>query len=210
MNHLDLQGISCFSDVHLPYQFLQKFYFHICRHIVQQYDLRCMWGILCCSQQKSKVLCSIAVWVTLSISESKILYVVFGGSHVSLNVCKAKCVPGDPVTMHSSLFKGSTSHPCWLCFTCPIVCCDLISKVVLNVLLYVQFYPCGYSIVLPLILCGHVIVCHLGSAQQLQGVCVLTRITLQLQTELTLYPLKKPCILQVLVQRGKCFRRRMY
>ena len=79
----------------------------------------------------------------LSVSESKILCFVFGSSHVSLKVCKAKCVPRDPATMHPSLVKGPMSLPYWM-------------------LWYLMFcHPCRYGIVLLPVLGGHVIVCRL-------------------------------------------------
>ena len=127
-NYKQNQNPCCFTVLlRILLLLLKSLWIEMLSDKMQQYAIRCAWGAVCRGQRKSKVLCSIAVQVMISASESVILCVVFNSSHVSLKICEAKCVPRDPTTMHPSLFKGPTSHLYWLGLTCSIVCCGLIS-----------------------------------------------------------------------------------
>ena len=63
----------------------------------------------------------------LSASKLKDSAFLFGSSHASLKVCKACHIPGDPATMHPSLFKGPATRSDWPGYAFPIVyCCHIL------------------------------------------------------------------------------------
>ena len=71
---------------------------------------------------------------------------------MSLKVHEVLCIP-------LLYLKGPTSCWYWLGLACPVA---LSHKAVLNALLSMRFYPCGYSIVYPSMLCGCILVYCLG------------------------------------------------
>ena len=102
-----------------------------------------------------------AAWAYYSLSKSSCIPLVrhckyntlcfcLGGSRQSLKVREVKCILRDPTLMCPVLFKGSHSLLSLALALCSLLyVASLSRKAVLNVLLAVLCYACGYGIICP-------------------------------------------------------------